>query len=149
MAALKSKLTEVVSEALRDDCFKSVQKVEQQHIQSDVYDVYDPSVYDRREYNGGLIADDNIILTEVDNLTIEVVNITDPNPYARDGATTDKFLPELVEYGQGYNGYSYDYRFEKMGVRPFIENTIEDLQQNKQHVDGLRKGLAKRGIQVT
>jgi hypothetical protein len=144
-ASLENQLKLKVSDTLRTNVFEEVKKVEQEHIQSDVYDVYSPFVYERRGYSGGIIADENIILTEIDNFNIEVVNITDPNPYARDGATIDKFLPELIEYGNGNDNY-YDY--PAPDARPYIANTKEDLAQNKQHIKAMCYGLKQRGIDI-
>jgi hypothetical protein len=148
-ASLEKQILNAASDTLRTNVFKAVQKCEQKHIQEDVYNIYpNPKLYDRRGYSGGLIADENIILTEIDNLNIEIVNITDPNPDYN--GTTDKYLPDLVEHGEGYNGYHYDYPTDGsyMNSRPFIENTKEDLSQNKQHIKAMRDGLKQRGIDI-
>jgi hypothetical protein len=148
-ASLESYLKTAVSDTLRKEVFEEVKKCEQEHIQSDVYDVYSPSVYQRRGLSNGLGADDNIVLTEIDNLSIEVVNTTDPN--SDYNGTTDKYLSDLVEYGDGYNGYYYDYPTNRAFTesRPFQENTVKDLQTSKKHIQAMREGLSKRGIQTT
>jgi hypothetical protein len=97
-----------------------------------------------------MLDENGIVYNEIDDLTIFVTNETKPNPFARDGATTKKNLPELIEYGHGYKGYLYDYPGSPYSEpRPFTANTIEDLEKHGQHIDALRKGLKKRGFTVT
>jgi hypothetical protein len=65
--------------------------------------------------------------------------------------TTGKNLPELVEYGDGYHFYHYDFPSKKgryMEPRPFTAKTIEHLQDSKAHVSALRDGLKRQGVTV-
>jgi len=125
-----------------------VKEVEQQHIQTDVYDVYTPKYYKRRYYNDGLIANDNIV-GSMDGNTLEIVNITKPynNSYNNE-------LAPLVEYGLAYSGNAKNiFKSDMSGEpwanpRPFTANTIKDLKTNKQHVKALKNGLKNYGIKV-
>ncbi|MGR7944285.1 MULTISPECIES: hypothetical protein [unclassified Paenibacillus] len=113
---------------------KTVEKM-QQHIQSDVYDVYDPVLYERKGYNGGLIDEDSIEVGLVDDNTLYVENIR------FDG---DREVAEIVESGQGY---TYDFLYN--GVpRPFTENTRQELQQTGVLNEVMRNGLSRRGLDV-
>jgi hypothetical protein len=149
--ALMAELTKIVSESMQKEVFEEVAATEQFNIIQTVYQAYpNPSVYERRGTSGGLLDIENIEKDMVDPLTMSVQNTTPPNPYARDGASTDKDLPELIEYGHGYKGYQYDYPGypEYTTPRPFTANTIKDLEQSGAHIEAMKRGLRKRGLSV-
>lgn len=138
-----------VRESLVDEVFDTVVDVEDKNIEK-VKKKYTPLVYEWRT-SGGLSDRSNIVYdkNKIKNGMLSVINITEPNSYARDGATIDKNLPELIEYGHGYKGYTYDYPGYPYSLpRPFTENTIEDLKSSKDHVESLKRGLTKRGLKV-
>jgi hypothetical protein len=54
-ASILPDINQKVDEALRRRVAPFVKKVMKEHIQSDVYDVYEPKVYERRKTRGGLI----------------------------------------------------------------------------------------------
>lgn len=146
---LEKYLTETVfKSALEIEVADTVIKTQQKHIQSDVYDVYSPTVYERREDDGGLIDAENFTSEMISSDTLAVVNNTKPNPYARDGATTNKNLPELVEFGHGYNEYYYDYPSDPAFYleRPFTENTIKELEETKAYIKAFKRGLKREGV---
>lgn len=152
---LEAAIRAAIKESLKNEVYRLVRDVERSHIETDVYGVYNPKVYISRGDDGGLIADENIIKNDVDtnSLTLIVSNITKPNPEARDKelVSTDKNLPELIEYGDGYNGNVYDFVLEGaeyLEPRPFTKNTIEDLSETREHEQALKEGLIKRGIEV-
>lgn len=150
-----------INNTLENEVFEEVKETELRHIQTDVYDVYEPTVYIRRYKSGGMGDSNNIVILDDDgnnsvtNGNLSVVNVTLPNPYARDGATTNKDLPELIEYGdENYlDKYpfatGYDYPGEPYGLaRPFTANTIDELQTTKAHIVALKKGLSSKGFDV-
>jgi hypothetical protein len=145
-ALIESKIRAAIAETLQTDVYQIIKNVEKQHVESDVYAVYSPIIYSRRGMSGGLSADENIVLNVISDTQIEITNETPANPDYF--GTTDKDLAELVEFGHGYNGYKYDYLQDSPYVypRPFTENTVEDLNQNKQHIDAMVKGLRKAGL---
>ena len=61
-----------------------------------------------------------------------------------------KGLVDLVEFGHGKSGHLYDYPSSKnfADLRPFVQNTHEDLKKNKQHVEALKSGFKKEGIKI-
>ena len=67
-----------------------------------------------------------------------------------DQVTTGKNLPELVEFGDGYKFYHYDFpsRRRYMEPRPFTAKTIEHLKESRAHVNALKAGLRRQGINV-
>lgn len=159
-AELEAFLKSQIAAALGSSVLDTVRKTEQKHIQEDVYNVYDPQVYQnrqngegRRGYNGGLIADANIV-GEVNTATLEltVTNVTPPNPYARDVqyVTTGKNLSELIEHGNSFGGNVYDFATDGsyMEPRPFTQNTIFELVETRAGEVAMAKALRKSGAYV-
>lgn len=138
---LKKKIEACVNKALREEVTDAIRKEEQEQIHENVYSEYTPQVYERRYFAGGLIADENIVgAVKAGQLT--VVNVTPPNPNARDGATTDKNLVSVIETGVGYD-YS-----PHPGSRPFIQPTIDSLRASNKVEESLKQGLRKQGLTV-
>lgn len=137
-------IEQAASQALSDDVFPIVKEAMQENIESVVYGAYTPKMYDRREYDGGLIADENIVGTMDGKLRLEVRNITPPADGP--GYTTDKDLPAVVEYGtkSQYDFYDPDKPAGFANPRPFIEYTREDLNSRKKELSEI---VAKRIIQ--
>lgn len=104
----------------------------QQHVQSDVYDVYEPKVYER---TGDLKKD--IEIREVADGVAIIPTRTDEE--------TGRYIPDVIESGKGYM-YNYGYGYEK--PRPFVENTRKELRDTGAHVEKLKLGLKARGLDV-
>lgn len=136
MRELNAYLQKQVQATLENEVAETVKDVMQDHIQKDVYDVYTPKQHIRDGYNGGLIDRDNIESRSIKD-GIEVENIT-----KHDG----KYIPAVIETGEGYTYSGYGYEYEE--PRPFIANSRMDLQKNKQHVQALKDGLKEKGIRV-
>lgn len=148
---LTKQVQKKIDNSLNKEVFKTIQKVEQEEITATVYDVYEPTVYQRRRKNGGMEDIKNIQKKqEAKNGILEVVNVTKPNPQARDGATTNKDLPYLIEHGESYIGNNhYDYpAYPYASARPFTKNTIIELNQDKAHLEALKSGLERNGLRV-
>jgi hypothetical protein len=131
---LEAAINKKIASVLKNEIAKEVVETMQEHVQTDVYDAYDP-VYPekRRMYNGGLIDPDSIEIQVVDDNTISVENI------AYDG---DKNVPLIVESGIGYT-YAYH-----GGARPFTEKTREELASTDRLKNAMKKGLKNRGLDV-
>jgi hypothetical protein len=99
------------------------------HVQSDVYDVYTPKVYER---TGDL---KNNWKTEPTADGMAVFN-------DRRDEDTGKYIPDTIEYGRNYN-YEFEYSNKP---RPFIQNTVNELQNNNQIKEALKKDLKNVGI---
>lgn len=145
---LEKHLTKQVSSVIEDDCASAIIEAEKSNIEKTVYGVYRPRKYKRRRNAGGLIANENFMVYNDDELSITVENVT---PASLDYDGTDKNLPELIVKGHG-DPWEYDYPHEGvayMKSRDFVSATKEDLEQNKQHVKALKDGLEKRGVKTT
>lgn len=151
LKTLNAYIKKQINDSLKEEVLEAVKDVELDHISDDVLGAYNPIEYARRDTRG---IDDpaNIIAAPPRDGILEVENVTQFNPgYGSDN--TGYGLVGLIEYGNGWNGYNYEYPhpggrkpFNK--PRPFIQNTKEDLKNNKQHVIALKDGLNKRGIKT-
>lgn len=144
-----------INNALSKEVFAEIRDAEVSTIEKEVYEVYDPQEYRRRMASGGLADPKNIVIDGgvATGGRLAVVNMTPPNPGGcknRRSVTTDKDLPSLVEYGDGYHGYRYDFASDGayMGPRPFTETAAEDLKKSGAHVKALKDGLRRQGINV-
>ena len=153
---LSSLIKQKVSEAMKDEVFEKVRDVYQKHIDEDVYDAYSPISYIRRDVNGGLIADSNIV-GEMSGESLKVKDIAPPNESIAESSnsfspSSSTQLMQWIEEGAAYHGDA-KYIFDRdmsgepwANPRPATANTISDLQTNKQHKQALKAGLKARGI---
>lgn len=119
---------------LKTDIAKKTVSAMQQKIQEEVYDKYEPVQYERKGYHGGLIDEDNIEVSMVDDNTLCVENIR------FDGK---REVAQIVESG---DGYQYDFDFN--GVpRPFTEATRKELASGVLH-QTMKTGLSRKGFDV-
>ena len=144
--ALNSEVTDVVKDKMED------------HIISDVYNVYEPEIYIRRYTDGGLI-DPNNIVAYADHGTLTVKNITLGDKYVgirhytATGHTStpkvsknyNKPIAGVIETGKGYDIHGWEYD----GVpRPFMTNTRDELKQSHLHIKALKQGLERQGLET-
>ncbi len=138
---LKSDIEDTLTKEVLDE----VKDIETQHIEDDVLSVYSPSIYERRVSGG--ISDPSNIIGEVHDMALEVDNVTRFN----DGYGTynhGEGLADLINDGEKRGGFYYDYEGEFTQPRPFIDNTIEEIEQTDSVEDALAKGLKKRNYNV-
>lgn len=144
---LRNHLKTKIKKALVGEVFETVKKVQLEHVRTDVHDAYNPSIYERRMFDG--ISDPDNIKCHVKDTKIEIENITEFNPdYGTENYGSG--LVKLIEYGHGKIGYYYDYpgSDDYTDSRPFIHNTYKDLKENKQHILVLKSELKKQGMKI-
>lgn len=136
---LERYLNRQIQQSLETDVASKVVKVAQDHVQSDVYDVYKPKQYQR---SGELKKSFDV--KPVPN-GIEIENTRTEN--GRD-------IPEIIEYGHDKSKQGYEYpKYYRDGdnfiqPRPFIENTRRQIEQENIHVNELKKSLMSKGLNV-
>lgn len=101
-------------------------------VHTSVYDAYSPQYYNRRMNNGGLSDTHNMEVTEIQN------GISVHNAAPLDNGRNDYNLDEIIVYGLGNQPFERD----------FYAETAERLQENQEHMEALKQGLKKRGIEV-
>lgn len=134
-----------IEDTLMDEVLDEVKGIELSHVEEDVFSVYSPSIYKRRQ-NDGIDDPDNIV-GEVHNMQLEVDNVTEFND---DYGTYNHGigLADLINDGERRSGFFYDYQGEFEKARPFIDNTIDEIEQTDSVENALAKGLKKRNYDV-
>lgn len=152
---LEKELYKRINTALDTEVADTVKEVMTDHIIQDVYDKYEPKLYQRRYNDGGLLDPENIIATLGDDGELLVQNITlgadtvygqDPSGFGYyNSRNANEFITPIIETGIGYDVSKWKYN----GVpRPFMENTHNDLEQNHYHTEALKRSLKKQGLEV-
>lgn len=113
-----------VAETVKDDLLVS--------IHNDVYSAYSPEHYKRRMVNGGFSNRSNLEATVYDG----VLKVRDVAPL--DNGQTGYALDDIIIHGYGNQPFA----------RNYISRTEERLRDTKDHVEALKSGLKKRGIDV-
>lgn len=121
-----------IANAQVNEVSKTVKSVMKDNVQTEVYDVYTPTMYSRT----GLLGSEGSMESKMINgTTLIVENVRS------DG---ERNVAEIVESGMGY-----EYGFEYAGVpRPFTEATREDLRSTGAHFEALVRGLKRQGIKT-
>lgn len=132
-------LNNEIQKALETDVGNKIVEVAQEHVQTDVYDVYAPKVYSR---TGQLKKDFKV--TSIPN-GIEIENTR---------SDRNRYIPEVIEYGhdkseQGYEFPAYYPNGDNfIQPRPFIENTEKQVLEENIHVSELKKSLKLKGLDI-
>jgi len=143
--ALLKDLKADIEDTLMDEVLDEVKDIELRHVEEDVFSAYSPQIYKRRAYSG--IDDPDNIVGEIVDMQLVVDNVTEFN----DGYGTHNFgvgLADLINDGNRMHGYFYDYPGEFNQPRPFIDNTIEEIEYTDSVENALKKGLKKRNYDV-
>ena len=129
---LEKYLLKQISESLQKDVASDGRQLMREHVQDDVYSQYTPLDYERV---WGLINSCESSMLNGD--TLKLTN-------TRKGDEGED-VPSIIEYSRGYKwGTNLD---ERIGERPFIKNTLIDLQ-NGVGKQFLINSFKKRGFIV-
>lgn len=134
-----------IEDALACEVLDKVKEIEIRHVKEDVFSVYSPLIYERRSTDG--LDDPQNIVGEVRDMQLEVDNITEFN---NDYGTYNHGigLVDLINDGERRSGFYYDYPGEFENPRPFIDNTMEEIERTSSVEDALAEGLKKRNYDV-
>lgn len=135
-----------IEETLKDEVFDEVRDIELEHIERDVLSTYTPKIYERRDIGG--IDDPKNIVGYVKDMQLSVDNITQFNTgYGTKHRGTG--LAQLINDGDSFNGYFYDYPGEFNQPRPFLDHTILEVEQSNRVENALEKGMRKRKYDIS
>lgn len=135
-----------IEETLKDEVFDEVREIELEHIERDILSAYTPKIYERRTSGG--IDDPRNIVGYVKDMQLSVDNITEFNSgYGTKHRGTG--LAQLINDGDSFNGYFYDYPGEFNQPRPFIDNTILEVEKTDRVENALEKGMRKRKYDIS
>lgn len=161
MKELEKELLNRINIALDEDVADVVKNVMTDHILQDVYDARPEGAYVRRYNqsgndinspfddtdNTGLLDPNTIIATIDGDGGLKVENVTlGSKYYYKDGEkktsqNAGKPIAEVIETGEGYD-------IANIKPRPFMENTAEDIKEHNYHIQALKDGLKKLGLEV-
>lgn len=137
---LEKFLNKQIQQSLEKDVAPKIVKLAQEHVETDVYDVYPhPKEYQR---TGQL------------KKSFEVNPLPDGIEIENTRQDHDRYIPEIIEYGhdKSSQGYQYAYHYPDgdnyLQPRPFIENTRQEILDKNIHVDELKKSLKSKGMDV-
>lgn len=134
---LQSFLKSKINKSLIENVSPVVKETMHDSVDSIVYLEYSPVVYERRMDKGGL---SDISIMDDELISDGVLSVSNGQPDS---------LVETVITGEGYTYHPWNGTrgaYEK--PRDFISNTVETLKKTKRHVNALRDGLKKQGINV-
>ena len=165
MAEMKHFLENMVNAALDTTVKDGVIKTLEDYAKADVYEEYPaPKMYNRRR---SLLQDSNYEVDKAKNMKLTITPVAKFNP---NGLRWDKRsrslvpasswnvgdeLAGLINYGDGWNGYNYEYVSEEemenptyTAQRPFIDDAKESLDDGMGFKTLLSEGLGELGIKV-
>lgn len=122
-----------IKQALENDVAEQSRKTLKENVIDEVYDTYSPTQYER---TGGLYQDRNIDTKMENDTTLSIRSTREEN--GRD-------IASVIEYGEGY---SYEGLDERIGARPFHEETAKELADKGLAKKALAEGLRKQGLNV-
>lgn len=145
---LRKAVEKAIDNSLENEVFEVVRSEEIKSIETDVFAVYTPKIYERRAF-GGIDDEENITHDTVKNGTIKIENITEFNQEYKT-ANEGPELAVLIEYGHGNKDYYYDYPSSDdfCDPRPFISNTRKRLKKSGKHKEALKNGLKRNNIKT-
>jgi hypothetical protein len=132
---LEKFLNEKIRKSLANEVADVARDTMSDHVKSDVYDVYEPSQYER---TGDLYKD--ISTTMKNDNTLIVKN------ESRD-EESGRLIAPVVEYGVGYEWEESRIYNMQPFPRPFVENTAKELEKGKAK-HALAEGLRKQGVDI-
>ncbi len=145
---LRKAVEKAIDNSLENEVFEVVRSEEIKSIETDVFAVYTPKIYERRAF-GGIDDEENITHDTVKNGTIKIENITE---FSQEYKTANEGpeLATLIEYGHGGKNYYYDYPSSDdfCDPRPFISNTRERLKKSGKHKEALKIWLKRNNIKT-
>ncbi len=160
MAELNKHINKILVDSLNKEnnlVANEIKYTEAEMVEQEVYAKYapdngEPFVYQRRGDKGGLADVSNMEHTAQKSkgkVSMNVRNMTPPNPKFNDNQLKDGEVADLVENGDGANGLNYSYPDGSYAdARPFQSETVEELKNNKKLRDALKIELRKKGIKT-
>lgn len=134
VADLKTEIVRRAGYALNNEVAEHVTNKLRSHVKSDVYDIYTPKMYERREEDDGLLDQGNIRKT----YRAGVLNIYEEAPPALPNGVSDRTqdkpdaLANIIEQG-AKNPWNHR-RYRWMSPRPFVTNTQEEINNNPEPI---------------
>lgn len=138
LARISKRLQPKINEIMQKDVYEEVEKIARKHVKEDVYDAYEPIMYDRKKL---LLSSWGM---EKTSDGIAVYNTR----YGENGV----YVPKIVETGEGYKyplvARAWKKKSNSNNSRPFLENARQEIKTSGTVTEILEKGLKQKGIKV-
>lgn len=149
LGALKSALEDVILDAMTSDIANQAMDIIIDSANSEIYEPVSPHKYERRY---SFINDNNYIIDIVQPLGISITPDVEFSQYPISNNTGNE-LAGLIEFGDGWNGYYYEYTRKKeeseyKHPRRFLEKSFDTITENNAVVTSLIGALEFRGLKV-
>ena len=119
--AMKTYIESELKDTLGNEIADMVDETIKKHAESDVYDVYDPHFYDRRN----LLRSGDFYIHDLSGFTLTVMDVTPGDTPTGEGHNpTGKELPDIIEHGLQNNGHG---KWLGAFARPYIANAQEEV----------------------
>lgn len=145
----KEKLDSAVATVLETDVAETLKTAVSDSVRENVYDEYTPTLYKRREDNGGLSDKRNYFTwAEIDALgySLNLLNTTTGNEaYANSQGYDSGYITDIIESGNGYHWTSSDIYMEGQ-PRPFMDFALNEAVTSGKSELALLLGLKKLGF---
>lgn len=148
---LKQKLTQAMSQ---DKLGKDIKEEVQKHIRDDVYATYTPDAYNRTgEFEKSVVSTSPSVSGDGVEISIEhdpnLMNMREPwyHQSVINGKDIREALPEIIHDGLTHDLWGHGDR-AYLKPRPYMDNTVKELESSKKHVKQLARHLRSLGLNV-
>lgn len=141
--AFVAALGDAINVTLEGEVAEGAKAAISEAVQTEVYDAYSPTEYDRRGLQGGGLADTSVMIARLDPFAHELT-VTDES---RDN-DSGRLIAPVVESGQGYEWGNSEIAYCRM-PRPFHEVAEERFAESGEFEEALARGLEKQGFEVS
>lgn len=139
--ALKSLIELKIENALINEVSNAVKEKYQESITENVYQTYFPVRYDRRYVLGDVSYMES---TYEGDGVLSTTTKAPSSPSVVDRSVSDN-LAHWIEYGEVYPLWGGG---EWSKARPFLNHTIDKIEVDNAHVEALKAGLIRQGLNV-
>lgn len=145
---LDNELRKRVELAMRNEVFNEAKSAISNHISSEVYDVYDPVLYERRYILEK--APINKDLYDDGDITLNVFSSAEPAPSVRNVPYNGpkRTFAQWINDGSVNNIFN-DTHYVWEDERPFYKRAVEELEATESYKQALADGLLRRGVNIT
>jgi hypothetical protein len=158
---LEAYVNKAMMDAMKLEVSEKVKDIQAEKVKTEVYDRYTSQTpyIPRRNGNDGLADKKNMkstVTQDINGVSLEVKNEAKGNPNVENtGATiAPDYLAGIIEYGRlpgrkgRYTRNATGTQDEYLQARPFTKATEDTLLQTGEHVNAMKQGLKRQGIDV-
>ena len=144
---LKGHIESVLKDVAENEVKEEIITTIKEHINNDVYDVYNPEVYNRKHYLENSLVGKLYTTSSGVELTVEHdENKMNYNSLVTGGDVSGNAVAKWIERGQIYPLWGDDSEYTYLEPRPYMKNSYNELKQENVIPHVVKKALKKRKI---